>query len=114
MKGKGWTQVELASEAGLLNSRVGNYIQGLRELPIREAKALGAALNVPAAYLFGVVDEIDRDVLAAPLEKKKHFLALLGGDTPHKPDAGPATEEAQRPAPRSKKSGRWAAKTQAA
>jgi transcriptional regulator with XRE-family HTH domain len=78
MESKGWTQAELARQSGLQPSRVGNYLQGLRELGIRESLSLAHVLKVPAAYLLGVVDDLDRDVLMTTAEQKHGFLALLG------------------------------------
>lgn len=101
---RGLTQQQYADLLGLSTSRLGNYLQGTRELGIREAKQIGDALNVPAAYFLGVIDAVDRDILMAPLDKKKMILALIGSDLPRPP--GPkaaATEEALTPESRAKK-----------
>lgn len=111
---KGWIQADLARESGLTYTRIGNYLQGLRELPIREAVRLAATLDAPAAYLLGVVDDLDKAVLMATTEQKRSFLALLGNDAPDKPRPKPATEEALQPASRTQKSGRPTSKSKAA
>ena len=78
MESCGWSQAELARRAGLGASTLGNYIQGTRELGIRESLALSRVLAVPAAYLLGVVDDLERDVLMTTAEQQQGFLALLG------------------------------------
>ncbi len=54
---EGWTQKDLAREAGLGASRIGNYEQGLREPRTREAIALGKALGVSAAHILCLDDD---------------------------------------------------------
>lgn len=114
MTHKGWIQTDLARESGLTYTRIGNYLQGLRELPIREANLLGATLGVPAAYLLGVIDDLDKVVLMATDEQKRSFLTLLGNDAPDKHRLKPATEEALHPMSRAQKSGKLHAKHKAA
>lgn len=59
---------ELERRTRIQYSTLGNYEQGLRELPIREAKLIEKATGIPAAYLLGVVDEADMELLRAPRE----------------------------------------------
>lgn len=62
---KGMTQEQLceATAKKLSASRIANYEQGIREVGIDEAKILAEALEVPACYLMGLVDEMDRQLL---------------------------------------------------
>jgi transcriptional regulator with XRE-family HTH domain len=60
------SQSELARRLKILPSTLGNYEQGLRKLPIRLAKAVQKETGVPAAYVMGLIDEADRDLLMAP------------------------------------------------
>jgi transcriptional regulator with XRE-family HTH domain len=55
-------------------SRIGNYEQGLREVGIAEAKILSPVLQQPAAYLMGLVDEDDRDLLMLAAAVKRGLL----------------------------------------
>lgn len=59
------TQEQLSVLTGkkLSASRIANYEQGTREVGIDAAKILGESLGVPACYLMGLVDEIDRQLL---------------------------------------------------
>ena len=100
----GRTQQHYADVLGLSSSRLGNYLQGTRELGIREAKQIEVALGVPAAYFLGVIDEADRDLLMVADEKKRAFLALVGSEVLRSP--GPkatAIQEARQPDSRAKK-----------
>lgn len=104
MEASGLSQADTAGLAGMPSSRLGNYIQGSRKLPLREARALATVLKSHAAYLMGVVDELDRDVLLAPQDKKQSFLALLNTSAPRPPEPkAPAMQEAPRPITRSGK-----------
>jgi transcriptional regulator with XRE-family HTH domain len=64
---RGWTLAELAVRTGgvLAPNRISNYEQGLREPDIATAELLATALHVPAAWLLGVIDPIDRELLTA-------------------------------------------------
>jgi transcriptional regulator with XRE-family HTH domain len=64
--GKGWSRRELAEATQSLSiSRIGNYEQGLREVGIQEARILEKVMDVPAAYLLGVVSEEEAAILSA-------------------------------------------------
>jgi transcriptional regulator with XRE-family HTH domain len=99
------SQEAYAAKLNMLSSTLGNYLQGIRTLGIYEAKIAGAALGVPAAYLLGVIDETDRDILMAPKEKKMLILALLKSEEAHQqPGAVVASKEAPNPEHRVRKS----------
>jgi transcriptional regulator with XRE-family HTH domain len=67
-------QLEEKTGRRLSASRIGNYEQGLRELGIAEAHILAAALGQPAAYLMGLIDEQERDLLLLPPAARAAFL----------------------------------------
>lgn len=68
---------ELAARTKIGASTLGNYEQGTRKLPIRAAKAVQKATGYPAAYLMGLVDEGDRDLLMASPEARKSLLEAI-------------------------------------
>jgi transcriptional regulator with XRE-family HTH domain len=74
---KGWSQDDLADATNgkLGGRRIGNWEQGTREVGIQEGKILQDALGEPAAYLMGLIDEVDRELLALSSEAKKALLA---------------------------------------
>jgi transcriptional regulator with XRE-family HTH domain len=71
------SQSEFAKLLGILPSTLGNYEQGLRKLPIRLAVRAQQATGVPAAYLMGLVDEADRDLLMAPNGARAALLSAI-------------------------------------
>lgn len=73
------TQATLSEATGgtLAEKRIANWEQGTREPGIREAIILGKALKQPPAFLLGLVDEIDRDMLTLPVETKVALLSAL-------------------------------------
>lgn len=77
-------------------SRLGNYEQGLRELGIAEAEILAPVLHEPAAYLMGLIDEKQRDLLKLPKEAREALMTLHGAmssntgmERPQKPPRKP-------------------------
>lgn len=78
-KAKKWTLANLsdATNGDLTPSRISNYELGTRELGIREAILLANALKAPAAYLMGLCDDIDRELLQLPAETKLALLAVF-------------------------------------
>lgn len=76
-RAKDFTLEQLAKLVGTSASRLGNYEQGTRKLPLSVARACGAALGVSAAYLMGVVDEDDNDVLMLPSAVRVHLLQAI-------------------------------------
>lgn len=71
------TRAQLASKAKLTVSRLGNYEQGTRKLPISVAKAMQRVTGFPAAYLMGLIDEADRDLLMAPSDARASLLRAI-------------------------------------
>lgn len=57
-EGFGWTRGELAAKTGLLESRIGNYENGLRTPGPQEVVTLARALQERPAYLMGLEDEV--------------------------------------------------------
>lgn len=78
---KNLSQDALSAATGgkLGGRRIGNWEQGTREVGILEARILATALEEPAAYLMGLVDDVDRELLKLPLEVKKHLLQAVRG-----------------------------------
>jgi transcriptional regulator with XRE-family HTH domain len=68
---------ELARRTKIGYSALGNYEQGLRELSIRAAKRIAKATGVPAAYLMGLIEEPDMELLQAPEGVRASFLQTL-------------------------------------
>jgi transcriptional regulator with XRE-family HTH domain len=73
----GITRRELANKTGLDYQRIGNYVQGTRELPIAGAQAIEAATKVPAAYVMGLIDDGDRELLSLPEATRRAFLEAV-------------------------------------
>lgn len=100
----GITQKDLSDRSKIGYSRLGNYMQGSRELPIREAKRIEHATGVPAAYLLGVVDEDDMELLRAPRAARQAALQMirtLGGVPPEIERAAPFVKTGDKAARRS-------------
>lgn len=76
-RGLGIDRKELAQRTKIGYSTLGNYEQGLRELPIREAKRIEKATGVPAAYLMGLIDEDDMQLLRAPRAAREAALQMI-------------------------------------
>lgn len=76
-KGGEIIQAELARRTGIRSSTLGNYIQGTRRLPIREARRIEHAIGVPAAFILTVLDEADIPLLTAPKGAREAMLKLL-------------------------------------
>lgn len=70
-----------ATDGVLTPSRISNYEQGLRELPIDAAEKLARALETPAAYLMGLIDETDKELLSFPIEVRATTLSQLKATT---------------------------------
>lgn len=73
----GIDRTELSKRTGIEYSTLGNYEQGTRELPIRAALAIERATDVPAAYIMGLVDEDDMELLRAPRAARKALLEAV-------------------------------------
>jgi transcriptional regulator with XRE-family HTH domain len=73
------TQEQLAKATGgkLSATRIANYEQGTRELNIQPAIILGEALRQPPAYIIGLIDDLDRDILLFPAEAKMGLIRTL-------------------------------------
>lgn len=71
------SQSEFAKLLGISPSRLGNYEQGTRKLPIRLAARAQQAIGIPAAYLIGLVDEADRELLMAPSGVRAALLSAI-------------------------------------
>lgn len=105
---------ELSNRIGkkLSGSRIGNYEQGIRELGIQEAEWLAPALHQPAAYLIGLVDELERDLLRLPRSTKHALLAtavsLGASSSPPRPEPPNAAigEEKQKSSGERRRGGR--------
>ena len=101
---KGLSQDDLSALTGgaLGGRRIGNWEQGTREVGIKEAKILAAVLGQPAAYLMGLVDEMDCAILTLPLEAKRGLLAatsaVLGtaGGVSGRPAGSSITQDVQQ------------------
>lgn len=119
---KGWSQDRLHQEAitrigpGKLGARqVGNWEQGTRQPGIRESKYLAEVLDEPAAFLLGLVDETDRQLLKLDLALKEALLKTIAAVpvqtavTPQqeqkKPTEGRPIEKSPLPAPLRRSSG---------
>lgn len=76
IEGIGLSQTEFAKEFGMLQSTISNYVQGIRHLPVRAAKRFEKRLKTPAAYLMGVVDELDMELLKLPKEVRAAMLRM--------------------------------------
>jgi transcriptional regulator with XRE-family HTH domain len=101
------TQAELARRTELPYSRLGHYAQGTRRLPIREAKLIGAATGIPAAFLMGLVDEPDMELLRLPRAARLAMLQMHASMTAQGPKNQPQASpeplspfESRPPAPR--------------
>lgn len=72
------TQDELAQLTGnkLSASRISNYEQGTRTLDVEAALILGEALQQPAGYLLGVLNDLERDLMCAPASAKFRMLTI--------------------------------------
>jgi transcriptional regulator with XRE-family HTH domain len=73
------TQEQLCEKTGkkLSASRIANYEQGTREVGIDEAKILAEALEVPACYLMGLIDEMDRQLLEYDVAIKMKIIETM-------------------------------------
>lgn len=78
-------------------STIGNWEQGLRQLGPGEALKLSGALHVPAAYLMGVVDEDDMELLQAPKNMRQALLATLRAASGQPPPPSPPEDESPFP-----------------
>lgn len=76
---RGLTLEKLARKTGhvLTASRISNYEQGLREPSVDVANQLAIALDVPAAWLLGVISDADRELLSYPPEVRLNALSML-------------------------------------
>ena len=68
---------ELAKRTKIGYSTLGNYEQGIRELGINEAKRIEKATGAPAAYLMGLIDEEDMELLQAPRTVRQAALQMI-------------------------------------
>lgn len=68
---------ELAALAKIGLSRLGNYEQGLRTLPIPVARQIELATGVPAAFLMGLIDEEEMRLLKAHRSLRRGPVALI-------------------------------------
>jgi len=68
---------ELSRRTKVLYSTLGNYEHGTRKLPIRIARKIEAATKVPSAYLMGLIDEMDMEILMMPREAREGFLKTI-------------------------------------
>lgn len=91
----GLDRIQLSAKSKILYSTIGNYENGSRRLPIRHAKMMAAVFRLPAAFLMGLIDEEDMEILRAPKKARDGFLATLrafsGGNasTPAEPRSSP-------------------------
>lgn len=90
----GLDRKELAKRTKIGYSTLGNYEQGIRELGISEAKRIEKATGAPAAYLMGLIDEDDMELLQAPLAARQAALQMIRSlsaraPTPVSPAPGP-------------------------
>jgi len=69
-------QTQLAALSKIGNSTLGMYIQGKRKLPIWVARRLENAMGVPAAFLMGLIDEEDIELLRLPRAARTALLQL--------------------------------------
>lgn len=74
---RGETREAFAAAVRIGASTIGNYEQGLRELPIWAARLIQKVTGVHAAYLMGLVDDPDESLLSADPDVKSAFLKLL-------------------------------------
>lgn len=77
-----YTQASLARLTGIGSSTLGQYIQGKRKLQIWVAKRLQDKIRIPAAYLMGLIDETDMELLMAPAPVRKAWLEVLRSMAP--------------------------------
>lgn len=77
-------QAELSRRTGIGSSTLGQWIQGKRHLPIHAARRIEGAIGVPAAFLMGLIDEQEMELLRLPQKTRAALLALLAsmGDDP--------------------------------
>lgn len=94
---------ELARRTKIGYSTLGNYEQGLRELGIHEAKRIEKATGAPAAYLMGLIDEEDMELLRAPRAVRQAALQMIrtlaagaAPDGPSRPFLPPKEPPARR------------------
>ena len=98
-RGGALNQTGLAEATGLPYSRLGHYVQGTHRLPIREAKLIEHATGIPAAYLMGLVDDLDRDLLMVPKDKRALLLEFARSYTASPPAAALAAPAREIPFP---------------
>lgn len=70
-------RTELAKRTKIKYSTLGNYEHGTRKLQIREARKIADATGVPAAYVLGLVDEQDMQLLRLPRETRMSLLQTI-------------------------------------
>ena len=82
-----FNQTQFADLVKIPYSRLGNYIQGTRRLPIHEAKKIERSVGIPAAYLMGLVDDDDMQLLRAPKSTRAAVIRMLNEISPntHRP-----------------------------
>lgn len=70
-------QEDVAKAIGVVTATVGNYEQGTREMTAEIAVKLSGILREHPAYLIGLADEIDREILNLPVESRMHIASAF-------------------------------------
>lgn len=86
----GWDRAKLAEKSEILYSTIGNYEQGTRMLPVWQARRMGDLMGIPPAFLVGLVDEDDMELLRASADVRRGFLSVIRGVSDTKASAPPA------------------------